>query len=132
MKVCSDCGEDDQSKLRKDNRVPDGVSSLCNECGSNRYREDDRLRKLQRVDKRKAWIGYFKELGKTTCGVCGYDKCFAAIDFHHRDPEDKLFNIAAMTRHAFNDTNKTILLSEIRKCDVLCANCHRELHDKER
>lgn len=57
------------------------------------------------------------------CAICGYDKCDAALEFHHVNPEDKKFNI----------TNKKILANqnistELNKCILLCANCHREAH----
>lgn len=43
-----------------------------------------------------------------------------AMDFDHRDPSNKSFNISE-ARHI----NKNLLLKEIRKCDIVCANCHR-------
>ena len=56
------------------------------------------------------------------CARCGYNKCAGAMDFHHREGEDKLGNVGSM-----KDGLKR-LLAEIEKCDVLCANCHREEH----
>lgn len=60
------------------------------------------------------------------CIKCNYDKCPASFDFHHRDPTKKDMNINAF-RCAFNDEIK----KELDKCDLLCSNCHRELHYKE-
>ena len=59
------------------------------------------------------------------CKLCGYNKCEKALEFHHLDPSTKLINIAklGMTRH-----NSQFVLDELRKCVVLCANCHREFH----
>ena len=57
------------------------------------------------------------------CCVCGYKKCAAALLFHHvRD--DKKYQI---TRNLGCRCWKTLKL-EIDKCDILCANCHNELH----
>jgi hypothetical protein len=61
------------------------------------------------------------------CIICGYDKCIDALDFHHKG--DKSFNIA---RGFSTKLNSEKMLEEIRKCDLLCSNCHRELHSKER
>ena len=48
-----------------------------------------------------------------------------ALDFHHRNPEEKEFNIGqALTRRV----SLVKLLEEVAKCDVMCANCHRKLH----
>lgn len=57
------------------------------------------------------------------CIKCGYDKCYAAFDFHHRNPLEKEFSWHFMRRKSW-DTIKT----ELDKCDLLCANCHRETH----
>lgn len=48
----------------------------------------------------------------------------AVFDFHHRNPEEKSFGIGSEL------TNKSMdeLLEEVKKCDLLCANCHRVLH----
>ena len=61
------------------------------------------------------------------CVKCG-ETHPACLDFHHRaGKEDKLGNIGEIRRFA---TEK--LLTEIAKCDVLCANCHRKHHHDER
>lgn len=57
------------------------------------------------------------------CVKCGYDKCYAAMDFHHRDPAQKEFNLRQMVRIEWNK-----VLLELDKCDLLCATCHREQH----
>src|SRR5690348_2345711 len=58
------------------------------------------------------------------CIVCGYDRCQAALDFHHLDPKKKDFGISmdGITR-----AWKTIQL-ELDKCVLVCSNCHREIH----
>jgi hypothetical protein len=57
------------------------------------------------------------------CSRCGYDKCIRALEFHHRDPSLKEFDI--------NGRGSSIewgrLQNELDKCDILCANCHREI-----
>lgn len=59
------------------------------------------------------------------CSRCGYDKCLAALDFHHKDPSQKSFNVGSVVR-AFEKVKP-----ELDKCELLCANCHRELHASE-
>lgn len=57
------------------------------------------------------------------CEICGYDKCLSAMEFHHPNPMTKEFNISdRMT--TFED-----IRPELDKCHLLCANCHREVHD---
>jgi len=61
--------------------------------------------------------------GKCIC--CGYDKCVDALEFHHRDPSQKDFAPSAKGHTVSWDR----LRAEIAKCDLLCANCHREVHN---
>jgi hypothetical protein len=62
------------------------------------------------------------------CKTCGYSKSVSALCFHHRDPATKQFNISGnnLTKRPFRE-----LVDEVEKCDVLCLNCHAELHDVE-
>lgn len=61
------------------------------------------------------------------CIRCGYDKCERALEFHHRDPDMKEFGLAANgIIHGWD-----AFWAEAQKCDLLCANCHAELHDEE-
>lgn len=58
------------------------------------------------------------------CSICGYKKCLAALEFHHKNPIEKDF---AITRMRSKSINKE-LIKELDKCILVCANCHRELH----
>lgn len=62
------------------------------------------------------------------CQKCGYNTNISALEFHHRDPTNKKFQIDV---RAFSNKNIDLLLDEINKCDLLCANCHRELHNPD-
>ena len=57
------------------------------------------------------------------CNICGYNKCSAALEFHHINPKEKNFSIA-------QGANKKLIdeLEELQKCILVCANCHREIH----
>ena len=61
------------------------------------------------------------------CEKCGYNKCDAALQFHHKNPEEKDFAISTI-----NLNTETITMSdlykEVDKCALLCANCHAEEH----
>jgi endogenous inhibitor of DNA gyrase (YacG/DUF329 family) len=62
------------------------------------------------------------------CTICGYDKNYASLEFHHLIPKEKEFPLDA--RHLSN-SSITSLLKEAKKCILLCANCHRELHNPD-
>lgn len=60
------------------------------------------------------------------CTKCAYNKCGDALEFHHRDPIKKEFGIAADGCTKSWDRIK----KELDKCDLLCSNCHREIHSQ--
>ena len=57
------------------------------------------------------------------CQCCGYDKCITALEFHHLNPKEKDFSFGTNTNRNWYDTQK-----ELQKCILVCANCHREIH----
>ncbi len=57
------------------------------------------------------------------CTLCGYNKCSAALVFHHPDPLGKDFTISSRM------TSWKAIVRELDKCDLVCANCHAEIHD---
>ena len=65
---------------------------------------------------------------KVKCGCyrCGFNESPQALDLHHIDPETKSGTVSAMLTNKLKD-----LISEVRKCVVICANCHRRLHAGE-
>jgi len=58
------------------------------------------------------------------CSICGYNKCVAALDFHHKDESQKDFGFGG-SGYGYNIKK---LLPEIKKCILICSNCHRALH----
>jgi transposase-like protein len=57
------------------------------------------------------------------CCLCGYDRCAAALEFHHLDAEAKQFGVAKGGMARSIDR----LRAEVRKCVLLCSNCHAEV-----
>ena len=57
------------------------------------------------------------------CCICGYNKCLSALQFHHKNPEKKDFGISDNAHIAFERA-----LEEVKKCILVCSNCHREIH----
>ena len=61
------------------------------------------------------------------CEICGYDKCIAALEFHHKDYTEKDFSISNKgSTYGIEKAKK-----EVDKCLLLCSNCHKELHHSE-
>ena len=61
------------------------------------------------------------------CQICNYNKSTNALEFHHLDPNEKDFEINGTKAAATNWKN---VQKELDKCDLLCANCHFELHSE--
>jgi hypothetical protein len=59
------------------------------------------------------------------CVDCG-EKDPIVLAFHHRNPAEKLGAVVDLITRL--QSNRTVLLAEIAKCDVLCANCHLRRH----
>lgn len=59
------------------------------------------------------------------CQSCGYSRCKRALEFHHIDEDLKEFGIGFQGETRSWERTKI----ELDKCVLLCANCHREVHD---
>lgn len=61
----------------------------------------------------------------TDCIICGFPKeKFAAIDFHHINPEEKEKQMSPLIHNPVSQG----LLEEARKCVCMCRNCHSLYH----
>ena len=54
------------------------------------------------------------------CERCGFSNTYA-LHFHHKNPAHKVLAVGEMMGRKWG---KDRILSEIAKCEVLCANCH--------
>lgn len=83
-----------------------GLNSYCKICANKK--------KLKHCQKFKKECVEYKGGG---CVFCGYNKCLAALEFHHRDPTKKEFTILTEA-----------IKNELDKCNLVCSNCHKEIH----
>lgn len=61
------------------------------------------------------------------CKICGYRRCRRALVFHHRDPRTKTAKVSTLLKDNYSLAR---LQSEVDQCDLLCANCHAEVHEE--
>ena len=108
-------------KWKKNN--PEKVRKQRRQHRKKYWERENKLRKL-RLKKIHEWINNYK-LSKG-CSICGYNKCAEALDFHHINDKD-----IGISRLINKDKSIKRIKKEIDKCNILCANCHRELHAKE-
>ena len=60
------------------------------------------------------------------CSRCGYSKCIAALHAHHKNPKTKKFGLGDAHCRAWKN-----IVREAKKCILVCANCHAEIHHKK-
>ena len=70
------------------------------------------------VNKRFKFITRYKRL--VGCAFCGYKENPVALHYDHIDPKEKSFTVSK----GYKSKGMEALKNEIRKCQVLCANCH--------
>lgn len=94
------------------------------------YYAKNRERRLAQIKHRKNEMKKYVHNLKLqhSCKYCGENHP-AALDFHHRDPEQKELSINDVIKAGWSFDR---LVAEIEKCDIICANCHRKLHYEER
>jgi 5-methylcytosine-specific restriction endonuclease McrA len=117
-------------KLRSEGKSFNQISKLlgCNKSHvsyycSNGQKEKTLLRNLNLRRERKK---HFVRLLGGKCNICGYDKCIGALEFHHQNQAQKDLEPAIVMRRSITNAE-----AEIRKCILLCANCHREVHEEK-
>lgn len=91
---------------------------------TKRNAENHRTKVRKRRDERKQYlVDYFGD----KCNDCGKSFPVCCYDFHHIDPSTKSFEIAPRL-----DGNLFTIMEEAKKCIMLCSNCHRIRHYKEK
>ena len=125
---CSKCKEEkDESNFgwRKTGVKRNGI---CKECvriyNQNHYKKNleyykrkTRRSNKQTYDRNSKFLLEVK-MGNP-CEKCGENRPETLV-FDHIDPKDKKYNISFMrARYSLN-----AILNEIKKCRILCANCH--------
>jgi hypothetical protein len=106
---CKDCHNSNKRSYYSNNEIVKVAASL---------------RRKESKNKLKAWIKELKE--KSGCKSCP-ESSPTCLDFHHRNPKTKVSSISDMIRMT---KSREEIIKEIRKCDCLCANCHRKVHSK--
>jgi hypothetical protein len=71
---------------------------------------------------RREQTALLQELRDVPCADCRQRFPFFAMEFDHRDPKEKAFELSRM----LGRLTTAELLLEANKCDIVCANCHRK------
>lgn len=89
----------------------------------HRNKEKAKARVIERKRELQEWLREYKS--RLVCS-CGEDH-IACLEFHHPDPAEKEI---AVSQAITDGWSRERVLQEIKKCIVLCANCHRKIHHR--
>jgi len=116
-KICTNC-ECEYDTIYKNK------SKFCSSKCKSEYRWKTRKENLRIEKFIMKWSKKIKVIeylgGK--CKICG-DKNIFHLTCHHRVCDEKEFEISDFIKNRWSEIEK-----ELQKCDLLCNNCHRELH----
>ena len=130
-KICSKCKRElPITMFRWRNKSLGKLHSQCKDCES----QSEKLRYIQSKERQQIILNNtlsYKErnqqivenLKQCGCQKCGEKRSYL-MEFHHIDPSNKSNTIA----HMIKSSSQEHLEEELKKCIVLCANCHREFH----
>ena len=97
---------------------------LCSNCHKEHHYNEEVCYSATKFRKTKQFSLNYKNID--CCERCGYSgKNFASLEFHHKDPSEKNFNIS---RIRISKNNIQCVIDEIDKCEILCSNCHSLEH----
>jgi len=69
---------------------------------------------------------YKRKIGR--CVKCGWGEHPELLQPHHRNPSDKKFKFG---KGNIGNLRIERILEELKKCDLLCPNCHLWIHFKK-
>lgn len=106
----------------------DYVTNQCIVCHQGDSRTNNQQRKRRWANFKRLWVG---KHGGGKCPLCGYAdlSCMRVFDFHHKIPGEKKYSIP-LTQGGYLLSNQKLFVMEARKCIVVCANCHRKIHEE--
>lgn len=105
-----------------------GTAAQCKDCHKiyyqKAYERPERKKQIREaVDRRRQKLRALIHSLKTgSCADCGKTYPPYVLDFDHR--EDKIENVSLLVyKRGWSEKR---IREEIAKCDLVCANCHRE------
>lgn len=136
MKSCTKCGENKSLneyflKDKKSGRLHAQCKACYKAHRQTYYRihyeryKDSYLKRAQ-ARRRKVRLEFrtnmLEYLSDKSCLDCG-ESDIRVLELDHIDPSTKLFNISQAVKHGYSWQD---VLNEIKKCQILCANCHKK------
>jgi hypothetical protein len=127
-KLCPGCKQTKAKSLFSwSNKAKQRRQTYCKDCKSTKYKSSYSQNYSYKERNKARWQLHRQRLDELKATM----KCIACperepvcLDFHHMDASEKEFGISASLARNWN-----LILEEIAKCVVICANCHRKFHN---
>lgn len=133
MPICNKCKTnkaEDEFYYRNDKGRLDYHCKLCqNEYSKGHYEKNKTYyvnKAARRTKEIRDWVLEFKTTH--SCALCKENHP-ACLEFHHLDPRKKDIEVSRIAARGWSMAR---LQKEVRKCSVLCSNCHKKLHWKHK
>lgn len=107
----------------KESNVRSSECKVCHKAYNNKWYLDNKERVKDNVKRNKTqYIEFFKELkNNKPCLDCAITYPYFVLDYDHVRGE-KSFDISMAIAQGYP---KSDILKEIKKCELVCSNCHR-------
>lgn len=132
MQKCSTCKlELDFERFAANKSKKSGYNKVCKEC-QKKYKKqhyidnqkDYIFKHRKRINDIKVLIRNYKS--KNGCKYC-LENHYCCLDFHHLESSQKEDTLAGGINRGWSIKK---IFKEIEKCELICSNCHRKLHEK--
>ncbi len=121
---CSPFGYHNTKTLSKACNKDNKMAKKCTQCGNLCIKSTKLCPTCYFNQRKNLRAQVVDNIVGTSCWICDYNKCRYSLHFHHLDPSIKKFSLN--NRSAMLKWDR--VLEELKKCILVCANCHGEIH----
>ena len=102
---------------------------ICKKCPNVNDCENPPCAGFKALDRRAKNTIWFWQAFGAYCRICGYNKSYRVLHFHHSDRSQKVNNNDCLSIW-LSSKNRDWILNKLKnlKFEIVCANCHAEIH----
>lgn len=117
LRKCAICNEykNTDDFYKRAGKRNEEITSYCKKCNTHYHTQRMRDTKIKMIN--------YKGGSCKKCNLSLNDSNYYVFDFHHLNPFDKDPNFSKIKFRSWK-----FIISELDKCILVCANCHRTIH----
>jgi len=124
--TCSPFGQHNTSRLERVGFNREGIRvKTCPVCGREHTQKGDKCPSCYYTTRRDRVSNKVHSIVGEECWICKYNRTRKNLCFHHVDEDKKLFGLSSREMTGLSWKR---VWPEIKKCVLICANCHGEVH----